>query len=347
MAIKLSDIAKLAGTSSSTVSLALNNKPGVSEEVRARVKQIADELGYNRSKPQKVIPAAEELVCFLRIAKHGHTVNRDHDIFIADYIDGLSQECKRLNLNLQILSFSSVPVDKVVVAMHDHPAAGFIVLGTELDIDDVRLFGSLDKACVFLDLYEDFLPFDFVDMNNKDSIFALLSYLYGKGHREIGFVRGTFQTPNFSMREEAFRQGLARQKLAFNDKYIFTVDQTFHGAYRDMKKILGTAPPLPTALVCDNDIIACGCLKAIKEHGIKVPEDLSIVGFDNLPLSSVVDPPLTTIEVSKAQIGRTAIELLYRRIHATSALEATKVLISGSLVERGSVADLRGETPDL
>jgi len=199
---------------------------------------------------------------------------------------------------------------------------------------------------VFIDTYVDFLPFDFVDMNNEDSVFTVVSDFAARGHRAIGMVKGAIETRNFKLREEGFAASLQRLGLPFDRRFVFAVDSTFHGAHEDMRRILRSGPKLPTALFCANDIIACGCIKALKEEGIRVPEDISIIGFDDLPLSAVVDPPLTTIQVSKAQIGRMAIQLLVTRVRGPAGSPPVKVLIGGSLIERQSVRDISNQAEE-
>jgi LacI family transcriptional regulator len=177
-------------------------------------------------------------------------------------------------------------------------------------------------------------------MNNEDSIFTLVAHLAERGHDRIGLVKSSVPTRNFNLRENGFRAGMKRLAREVRDEYIYSVDSTFHGAKEDMSALLASGAELPSALVCANDIIACGCLSAFKEAGICVPGDLSMVGFDDLPLSSVVDPPLTTIQVSKGQISRMAVHLLADRLRGNEDRPPVKIVISGRLVQRSSVRDL-------
>jgi LacI family transcriptional regulator len=338
MGVRIKDIAARVGVSPTTVSLVLNNKSGAGEELRDRILKTSRELGYRASRSAK-----SESLCLLHIARHGHTVNRDHDVFITDYIHGLSQGAKQYNFSLEVITFKPSPIEQVLEAVANNPAAGFIVLGTELSPEDIAAFSSLRKPLAFIDTYHERMNFDFVDMNNEDSIFLLLQNLHGRGHRSIGFVKGAVETRNFRLREEGFFRGLRTLGLEAKPSQLFSVDQTFHGAYSGMKAILERRPELPTALVCANDIIACGCLRAFSEAGILVPDDLSLVGFDDLPLSAIADPALTTIQVSKAQIGLMAVQLLTTRIRGSVDSPPVKVLIGGRLVERQSVRDISGD----
>jgi LacI family transcriptional regulator len=349
VAVRIVDIARVAGVSTATVSLALNDRPGVGEETRRRIQAIARKLDYQSPRTAVQPTAAGESICLLHIARHGHTVNRDHDVFIADYIDGLGQGSKQAGLSLEIATFKRTPIEEIIALAQQHPAAGLIVLGTELSAADVEAFSGVKKPLVFLDTYHEFLPFDFVDMNNQDSVYTVISHLQARGHRRIGMVKssmeGGWETRNLRLREEAFVASLARCGLPFDPRHVFAADSTFHGAYDDMLAILRRGVELPTALFCGNDIIACGCLKALRAQGVRVPEDVSLVGFDDLPLAAVVDPPLTTVQVSKAEIGRMAVQLLVTRLRSESRTPPVKALIGGRLVERQSVRLLTNAAP--
>ncbi len=337
MGVRIKDIAFRVGVSPTTVSLVLNNKPGASEELRDRILKTARELGYPGPRSSR-----NGSLCLLRIARHGHAVNRDHDVFIADYIEGLGKGAVQAGFSLEIVTFKLTPIEEILAAAMEKNAEGFIVLGTELSGEDVERFGALRKPLVFIDTYHEFLDFDFVDMNNEDSVYTIVKALAGLGHRRIGMVKGSIETRNFKLREEGFVASLARLGLPFDPGLVFAVDSTFHGAIEDMRAIIARGTRLPPALFCANDIIACGCLRAMRQAGIRVPEDVSVVGFDDLPISANADPPLTTVRVSKVEIGRMAAQLLANRIRVNPASPPVKALIGGELVERRSVLDLRG-----
>lgn len=342
--VRIRDIAKLAKVSPTAVSLALNNKAGVSDETRARVMTIAAEKGYRP--PKSSTQPAGQSICFLHVARHGHAVNRDHDVFIADYISGLSAGATQAGLSLEVLTFTSPPLESIIEAARGHHAAGIVVLGTELSEADVNAFSAVRTPLVFLDTYYDFLDFDFVDMNNRDSVFSIVEHLASRGHRQIGMVKGSIETRNILLREEGFVESVGRCGLHLDPQLILPVDITFHGAHEDMSALLRGGVKLPSALFCANDIIACACLRAFREAGIRVPDDVSIVGFDDLPLAANSDPPLTTIRVSQAHMGRLAVQLLSARIREHIQAPPVKMLVGGSLVPRRSVKDFELQQPE-
>ena len=339
MAARIKDIAKRADVSEATVSLVLNQKPGVSVPTRERVLKIARDMDYGANQRQ-LFTSRTGTIRFLKIAMHGHTVNRDHTVFIADYIDGLTRGANSVGFALEINSFRGSSAEEIANTVQQDGLKGVVILGTELTEGDIELFGRLSIPKVFLDTYYDFLPYDFVDMNNKDSIYTIIRHLLESNHREIGFVRSSVNTHNFYLRDTGFWDAVDALKLSIRERDIFTVDSTFQGAYDDMVKQLSGRQKLPTALVCTNDIISYGVIKALKERGYRVPQDVSVVGFDDLPFSAVMEPPLTTIQVSKKKMGETAMQLLSNRIDREGEGPAVKIQVGGNLVVRESVQRL-------
>ena len=125
--------------------------------------------------------------------------------------------------------------------------------------------------------------------------------------------------------------------LDFNAKDIVTVDSTYEGAYKDMLNKLQGGLKVPECYVCTNDIITYGCIKALRESNFSIPQDVSIVGFDNLPMSLTMDPALTTVDVSKRKIGQFAIQLLNEINISTETQPPVKILVGANLVVRDSV----------
>ncbi|MBN1838343.1 MAG: LacI family DNA-binding transcriptional regulator [Spirochaetales bacterium] len=340
MKIRIKDIARRANVSIATVSLVLNGKPGVSQPTRQKILKIARELRdelpgtmYGRKVPKGTIK-------FLKIARHGHTINRDHDVFIADYIEGLSREAQANAYNLEIIPFTTEHVDTIVESMRKAHGIGLVVLATELSYENVLAFARLDCPVIVIDSYYEFVDLDFVDMNNADSVFQIITNLVRNGHREIGFLRSPIEVQNFRLREAAYESSLAYYGIPREERFIFSVDSTFDGAYRDTLALLEREVDLPTALFASNDIMAYGCMKALKESGLRIPQDISLIGFDDLPMSAMMDPPLTSMLVNKRRIGETAMKLMMSRLESDPQMPAMKVLIGGELMVRQSVLDL-------
>jgi DNA-binding LacI/PurR family transcriptional regulator len=335
--IKIKDVAKAANVSAATVSLAINNKPGVSEATRQKILQITQAL--INATPNQFSPngGGVKAIRFLKIIKHGHVLNRDHNVFIASYLDGLESEARNKGYHLEVTTLDTTDSTAIQAALCHPNFQGLIVLGTELTEQDMCIFEPFGIPMVFIDTEYEHLPFNFVDMNNLEAAYQIIKYFSDNGHTQIGLVKTTVETGNFRLREQGFYNALQYYKIPLNRSYIFEVDSTFDGAYRNMLQLLHKkSTVLPTALFAANDIIAYGCIKAFKEFGLQVPEDISITGFDDLPLCALMEPPLTTMKISKKHIGRTAMKLLLEKIESNTMV-SSKIIIGSELVVRNSV----------
>lgn len=329
------DIADEAKVSCSTVSLVLNRRPGVGIETRKRVIEIAERLNY-KSLPLQPYPSAKlRTIRFLRIAKHGHIINPSHNVFIADYIDGLESEAKSSGYSLEVSAYGTFIPDEILRSLEESSVAGVVVLGTELSEADVSAFAAAKMPVVFIDTFQASAGFDFVDMNNDSSVFSIVSYLKDLGHRRIGLVKGSIETRNFRLRERSFAEALEHYGLPCDEQSVFAIDSTYAKGSEDMSALLKSRSTLPTALFCVADVIAYGCMKALKDNGYSIPSDISVVGFDDLPSNGYMDPALTSVKVSKRRIGQRAMQLVLRRISAPDT-PFEQVLIGGELVVRES-----------
>lgn len=337
MNVTLKDIAKLAHVSTATVSLVLNNKGNISSETRERILEAIHTLNYTRSVPANSLPLDQQkTIKFLRIVKHGQVINRDHDVFITDYLDGLTQGARELNYKLEVNSFTHTSVDEIIRStLNDTSLDGAIVLATELNKEDMQRFQLSPIPVIFIDNYNEFLPFDFVDMDNKSSIYKAFKYVVSLGYTKIGFIASYTDTNNFKIRETAYRESIALHPEM--EPYVISVESTYAGSYNDVNNFLDQMhePPCPVYL-CSNDIMALGAMQALKEHGYRIPEDVSLIGFDNLPQTNQTEPPLATIEVSKRQIARLAVQQLHSRIIEPD-IPTVRSLVGGKLIIRDSL----------
>ncbi|MBI9109012.1 MAG: LacI family DNA-binding transcriptional regulator [Spirochaetales bacterium] len=341
MKITIKEIAEKAGVSNAAVSLALNNKQGVSEDNRERILQIAKDLGYELlSRTETAEP--DITIRFLKISRHGHTLNPSHNYFIDTYVEGITSTAYRNGAVLEIEAYGAgVPLENITNKIINSPQiTGYLILGTELNESDVNAFLKTGKKIVFMDTFIDYISADFVDMNNTDAVYKIIRHFTSRGHSRIGLIKSSVNTRNFYLRERAFYQAMNSMNLEINENFIIDVDSTFENAYSDFKNFLSEKPELPSVFFAINDIIAMGCMRALQEAGYSVPDDVSIAAFDNLPMAAMVSPQLTTIEVSKQDIGQTAFDMLLLKCGRKDSPPPRKTQIGGKLIIRDSVKDL-------
>ncbi len=334
MKVTVRDVAKRASVSPSTVSMVLNKKRGISEKTRLAVLEAVEDLGYKPPFPRG--RESRGVIRFLKIIRHGHILNENHTPFIAGYIDGIEQEAREKGYTLEVQRVDAKEKGALQAILNQKRGQGVIVLSTELRGEDTPLFESYQDPLVFIDTVLPSPLFDYVGMDNEGVIFSLVESLKDLGHQRLGVVSSSLETPNFTVRKKAFQEALGYFGLEQNPRWNFVVSSTFDRAYEEMDGALQRRKDLPTVLFCVCDIIALGCMRALSKNGFSIPQDLSLIGFDDLPASGMTSPPLSSVGVPKNSMGRRAFQLLHRQMEA--ALPRERVYIGSELILRESVA---------
>jgi LacI family transcriptional regulator len=328
------EIARLVGVSVSTVSLVLNGKPGVSDETRRLILDILEANGM--SLPKRKPSNDGGVLRFYQIAKHGFIINDRHSRFISDYTDGIIEEAKTNNYTVEVSTFQGTDIQSLCNMLRSsNGISGCIILATELSQTDVEVFFGLNMPVVFLDAYYEFISGDFVTMDNQNMTCQAVKHLYESGHTKIGMLYSEGGS-NFDLRHISFRRVLSAFNLPVNDEWIIKIGSTLESSYADMVNILKEKKQnFPTAFFTCNDILAIGAIRAFQEFDFKIPDDISFVGFDDLPVSSFIIPPLSTLSVPKHEIGQQSVKMLLRQI--PNKYTDQKCLLGGELIKRDSV----------
>nr|WP_321442987.1 LacI family DNA-binding transcriptional regulator [uncultured Cohaesibacter sp.] len=340
-AATLRQVAELADVSMATASLVVNRKGEISFETRNRVLQAMESLSYipkrERQRGDIAVPETLNTVRFLKIARHGQTVNRDHNVFISDYIDGMSFEATRLDYFLQVVSYENATINDILEGLAGAELSGFITLGTELTDDDIESLLSHNLPCVIIDTHKPFMNGNFVNMDNDQLVYRALEYFKSLKHKKIGMVSSHSAVANFQLRHDAFLRSMERLELEIDPAQILSVASTLDGSFAQSVEQLDKIDTLADAYLCANDIIAFGFVRALRRRGVSVPEDVSVIGIDNLPTAAAFEPPLTSLDVPKQKIGAMALRILDDLISNGRAQPSVKLLLSGELVIRDSV----------
>lgn len=333
--MKLREIAAEAGVSLTAVSLVLNNKPGIGLEKRQKIAKLLQESGYQiRSADRDGI--ASENIHFLKYSKHNYLVNGNPG-FVTQIIDSVDRESRKHGYNLLITAFDDFAAIPIEDLLQKPATKGVILLGTEIQNSDMEPFSNCKKPLVVVDNSLSFLPFCSVTMHNEEAIFSAVQHLVKLGHRHIGFLENSMPANNDMERLAAYKNALRILNLPIENQLIFSIFPTMDGARESVSQLLANGTKFPSALVANNDSIAIGALRALKEFGLCVPQDISLVGFDGLPFAAVSDPPLTTVTVSCSEIGHWAMQVLLEKIQAHNTA-VCKIRICTQFTERESTA---------
>jgi DNA-binding LacI/PurR family transcriptional regulator len=324
-------ISNITGFSQATVSNALNNKKGVNSKTAEIILKTAADQGYLSDPKISNI----KLVIY---KKSGEIVTDTP--FFSELIEGIEDEGRKAGYETTVFKLSEYDDDFELLRKQliESRNSGILLLATEMNKDDIIPFESSNSPIVILDSYIESCTFSSVLISNSDSVSRATDYLMHKGHNRIGYLAGNIRIQNFYFREMGLRRSLTSAGCSLNEKDIIYLSPTLDGSYNDMLLFLKTSPDLPPAFIADNDIIALGAMRALKDKGFRIPEDISIVGFDDMPYCKLSEPPLTTVHVDKRGMGRMAVRRLIDIVNSGDKVK-TKTEICTDLIKRKSVSE--------
>lgn len=335
MAITSKELAKLLGLSEAAVSLALNQKPGVSTATRKKVITAAEAHGFDFTRIKAAVPEKNSgSIYFVIYKKHGAVVGDTP--FFAELSAGVDEACKSLPyyLNIQYLHEDD-DISDLINSWKKIGCRGLILLGTEMQQQDLKPFCASGLPLVLLDNYFEEEDLDSVLINNIKGAYTATDYLVRRRGSQPGYLHSSYSINNFEERADGFYKAIRKNGLSTSRSIVHRLSPSLEGAYSDMKDLLAKGEPLANCYFADNDIIAAGAMKAFKEAGLDIPGDIAIVGFDNTPLCTCIEPSLTAIHVPKQYMGRMAVHRLHELICNPDSLPI-KIEISTTLKKRKS-----------
>ena len=333
MKVSIRDLSKMTGFSPATISNALNHKKGVNKETAEEIFRVARETGYLSAN-------AVTKIRLLIFKKNGLII--DDTPFFQSLIEGFEEECHRLGYEMVISRADQRDPDYLnqVQELLREQGAAVVVLATEMMDGDLEPFRNPPCPLVILDHWSESMELNAVLINNADAARMITEHVLDYGHTEVGYLRGAFRIKGFRSRFVGFQTALKKRRISYHEEYTVTLGTSLNGAYQDMLQYLKKKPKLPTAFFADNDMIALGAMKALQEMGYRVPEDVSVVGFDDLPFSAISSPALTTLRVPNKEMGRIAVRRLAELIEGIAADVVTKTQVCQKVIYRNTVKKL-------
>jgi len=328
MPISSREIATRAGVSQATVSRVINNKPNVREETRQRVLKVIEELGY--------YPNAEaRSLVTNRTSKIGLVVSDILNPFYPELIESIEAFARERGYNVLLCNTQRDSSKDEIYArlLIEQRVAGVIFSSiTPLSSAPLR-FSRAKIPFVFVNRHLEDIRANTIITDNYGGAYKMTKHLIDLGHSRIAYVRGLLNTSTSQDRERGYRQCLADHGLEIDETLLERGDYTRRGAYEATVRLLRLPLP-PTAIFGANDYRAFGALDAASELGLRVPDDLSIVGFDNIALSSLKAIGLTTIEQPITELARRAMEILLNCIEGEDPQEPQFVVYDSKLIVR-------------
>ncbi len=338
MELKMNDIAKMAGVSKAAVSFALNGKPGVSEETRKKIFKVIKEQGYEPLRKHKK-GSVRKLASISLVIIQDRTgmMNRSYASlpFFDTLVSTLSQNVGGFGGQVQIVNLDirhlrdDIANNKV---LKDSKAS--IVLATDLNQRQIEILNNQLRNVVFIDNYFENVAADFVSIDNFQGAYQAGKYIAKQGYRRIGYVASNHIISNFLQRRAGFRQAMKEANIKIPPEFVISLNPTeLRGTLPD---ILKRKQNLPEAIFCEDDYMALRLLKELTRQGVKIPDDIAVMGFDDIFEDTMVTPELTTVRVPITQIVMQAINQLQSKVADHDWLPQ-KCFVSTKLIKRESL----------
>ena len=333
----IKDIARMSGVGVATVSRVLNNHPDVSEETRRKVMSVVAEQGFQPNTNARHLK--QQTSASIAIIVKG-TMN----MLFADLVERCQQLLQDADRDAAVY-YLDEDANEVAYALQlcrERKPLGILFLGGDLEFFQAE-FGHITVPCVLLTNSARELPFpnlSSLTTDDEEAAYRVVRYLADRGHRHIGLLGGNWSCTQISYRRvQGCQRAFDELSLPFDARRSEPCRYSFSDAYDTTKRLLDRCPEL-TALFCISDVMAMGAIRAIRDLGRRVPEDISVVGYDGIPLSQFSVPRLTTVRQDTQQLARQGVDILLRNLQRPRP--PVHGVVPFQLIAGESVAPLRG-----
>lgn len=343
--VTISDVAEEAGVSNATVSAVLNDKGTVKESTRRRVEQAIEKLNYrpSASARRRFQPVGHPTIAFV--------IKEIKNPYFADIFVGAAEVAGRKGYTILVAS-SEAAYDaehRIVDLFAGKDVDGLIINPVLDDKADLSHIFELKRRNIPFVLLESVrgMQASLVDVDNVDASRTAVRHLIEQGHSNILHLAGPEYSMHADERIEGFRRAFSESRLVFTEKSVIRAGAHIEDGYRAGLAVYESmgADERPTAVTCYNDLVAMGLMKALTECGIRIPEDVSVIGFDDIYMAGYLPVGLTTMRVPKTEMGAKATEILIRQIETAAKRqgqrEIEKVSLQAELVLRESTRPLK------
>lgn len=335
--VTMRDIAEKVGVSTVTVSKALTDKDGVGSDLRVIIKQTAEEMGYRYSIGTRTFREGKSYN--VGVLVEGHYVENAATAFpfYMKMYHSVIMQLSRFHYSaiMEVVTPAMVEEYQMPNVVTEQKVDGLIVLG-QIESDYLKKVRESSIPMVYLDFYDRHMEVPSVITDNVYGSYMLANYLVRKGHTKMAFVGSIDATPSILDRYLGYYRSHLVNHLPVREDYIIP-DRGEDGLFIDLKL---PETDMPTAFVCNCDEIAYILMEQLSKMGYRIPEDISVVGFDNYAFATYAAPKLTTVEVNIEEMTQYAVEILIRLMKGESNVHGRKV-ISGKLIIRDSVAEVK------
>jgi LacI family transcriptional regulator len=347
--VTITELARLSGVSVGTVSRALNGYPDVNEVTRERVMVLAQELDYTPdAAARKLVTRRSHVVGVVLDTGEGHP-DLGHPFF-HEVLVGLKQELGAQGFDLLLLSSANpgggYGSHSYLKRCLHHGVEGVVLMGVAADDPEVERLARSSLPTVSVDVELAGRATRWVASDSEAGARLAVEHLVGLAHRRIAHIAGPLVTTPGRARLNGFRKAIADASLPYGDELVAYGDFYYDSGREAMNRLLDLEHA-PTAVFVASDMMAIGAMRAVHERGLRVPQDVSFVGFDDIPMAAMAHPPLTTIRQKKMEVGALASRALMACIaageQADEEAEPRAIAVPVTLVARESTAAVLAE----
>lgn len=336
MRMTISDIAKLSSVSKSAVSIVLNNKAGVSDKTRKKVLATIKKYNYNPNQIAQSLAAKET-------KSIGLIIKEIDNPYFSKVMKGVYDTCAELGYSALLASseLSTEKESEIITALLSKRVDGLIISPLQFENTNFKHISDLISEkfpLVVLGKISNYLT-NSVDIDHVKAAYDAVTELIELGHTKIAHFAGPSHSGHGQKRLEGYKKALFDNNIAVKDQYILPVEPYTLNGYNVGKELFSKNGDGPTAVFCYNDLVAIGLINALLELGIRVPEDVSVVGFDNIDFGEYLRIPLTTVNMPAYEIGKAATKLLIKQITDSSSPANENVILKYNLIKRNSCAE--------
>jgi DNA-binding LacI/PurR family transcriptional regulator len=334
--VSIKDIARMAGVSHSTVSRALRDSPLISPGTTRKIQQLARESGYRASAVARGLVARKTMTI-------GVVVTTIADPFVGEVVGGIEESANEQGYSVFLADSNADPEreKKVVQSFAERRVDGILVTSSRVGALYVPLLSEMNVPIVLINNQHSGEWVHSVMIENVKASLDATEHLIALGHRRIAYLGDRFGHQSDIERCQGYREALRREGIAFLPELAVLGDGKPPGGMAAMESLLQLNSP-PTAVFCYNDMSALGAMRCIRNRGLRVPEDVSLVGFDDLYISAYTNPALTTVRQPRWIMGRLAMESLLNLISGRGS--ADTIHVPAELIVRESTAPPRKES---
>ncbi|MFU2092462.1 substrate-binding domain-containing protein [Gallibacterium anatis] len=328
----MKDIARIAKVSTSTVSHVINNTRYVSDEIREKIMKVVNELNYTPSAVARSLKVKETKTL-------GMLVTATSNPFFAEVVSGVEQYCNQHHYNLIISSIdgNEQRLQQNIQTLIQKQVDGLLLMYSDTRHAMVEQL-NLNLPIVVMDWWPTELNADKIYENSEFGAYLATKTLIEQGHKNIAIITGKLDKSLAHNRLLGYQKALQDAHLPINPDWIIESHFDFEGGVEGMKKLLQITPR-PTAVFACSDTIAVGVYQVAWQQGLRIPQDISVIGYDNIMLAQYLTPPLTTIHQPKAELGKLAVETLLERIKSPD-LKYKTTMLQPQLIWRASVVKI-------